>query len=131
MRPRDWLKDIRNLSPEQIIVRHLPPTDRYMFSAAAALQRVLTSGEVLGWRELSGEPKKCIEVVVWTSSLNRGECGLYVCCRLHYGDKQSATSATIFCFYDGTEKSPCFKGKSEAIQAMKKWALTHKTRYTE
>ncbi len=131
MRTRDWLEDLRGLSTEKVIVRHHPSTDRYLFSAAAGLPRVLSEGEAIGWRELNGESKECVELVIWTPPLNRGDCGLYVCGRLYFDAKSSPISATIFCFYDGTEKSPCYKTKDEAIHAMKRWALKHKSHYKE
>ena len=128
---RDWLADLGSLGSERVFIRHNPLTDRYIYNAAAALARVMVEGDLIGWREVPGPYHQSVEAVVWTESLNHGQCGLYTGYRIHYEDDLRPLSASIFCFYDGTGKSPCLKTKREALRHMRKWAITHGVEYME
>ena len=122
---------MNNLAPEKVIIRHHPPTDRYVFNAAAALPSVLLDGEVLGWRAMNASMGTIVEIVIWTPPLNPGQCGHYVCCRLHYDDGSAIGGATVFCFYDGSGRFPCYRTKREAAQAMRSWARNNGAKYLE
>lgn len=131
MRYRNWLKELQRLPAEKIMIRHNPPTDRYVYNAAVALPRILRDGEIIGWRKIPAIDGQKIELVIWAAPLNPGQCGFYVGCRLRYGEDGPALGASIFCFYDGSDKSPCHKTKHEAVQSMRSWACSQGVQYTE
>lgn len=91
----------------------------------------MSDGEVLGWRAVESSDHPIVEVIFWVAPFSLGQCGLYVGCRIHYEDDFRTRSASIFCFYDGTSKSPCFKTRREATKRLKQWAQQHGVQYKE
>jgi hypothetical protein len=94
---------LRTLPSHAIDVIHEPMTPRY----ARAMQMrmwLARSGIIVGQKKISHQAK---EVAVWLENpIGRKRAGLYACFRIYYSEKKGAVSATLFCFYDGTEQSP-------------------------
>lgn len=107
----DWLQELRNLPPNRRAVQHHPETPRYA-RARAKLRYIIERGIFLGIRQhaLSGN---AVEVAVWAPPGHGTGAGYYCCFRLLL-EQEEVAFAVLFCFYDGTERSPGFKGVSAA-----------------
>lgn len=117
MSRRDWLQDVRALPTRAVFVKHEPPTPRYGRAQAKVLY-LLRESEVVGCRE--ADYPGAVEIAAWAPSPSGG-VGYYTCFRLFLGSDQEVEAAVLFCFYDGTEKSPGFK----SAQSAREFAFTH------
>ena len=105
--------DLRNLPAEAISVRHEPMTERY-FRAIDKRKMIARFGISLGARETGSGSSW--EIAIWLQHPTGGRrCGFYANFRVFYSSKGDAVSATLFCFYDGTDKSPCFRTHASAL----------------
>ena len=101
---RDYLSDLRSLPLRQVAVRHEPMTKRYQY-AAEKMERILDNSAYVGMHAVS--LPHVIEVALFLENeRNTKKPGWYSCFRLFYSTDERILSATLFCFYDGTEKSP-------------------------
>ena len=99
--------DLRKLPPETVDVWHKPMTERY-FRAVIKRKMIIKDGIFLGTRQ--PEAKKAKEIAIWLQNPSgRKRCGYYTNFRFFYSTKGEPLSAVLFCFYDGTDKSPCFR----------------------
>lgn len=105
MERRDWLDDIGALPARAVFVMHEPTTPRYG-RAQAKLRYLLRESQVVGHRD--ADYPGAIEIAAWAPSPSGG-VGYYSCFRLFLGSDREVIAAVLFCFYDGTEKSPGFK----------------------
>lgn len=107
-----WIAKLRALGPERIYVQHSPMTPRYG-RAAQKLRYVLRASSVLGQRALVGPDTDAIEIATWAPPQHGRGHGYYACFRIfrHEGEP---SAAVLFCFYDGTDKSPGFKSINAA-----------------
>lgn len=103
---RDWMGELRALPLRQIRIEHNPPSERYGRAFDKRLH-ILQSGHHIGTRSdmADGNP---VEIAVWASPQSGKGCGFYACFRV-WCLNDAIQLALLFCFYDGTEKSPCFK----------------------
>lgn len=108
-----WLDRVRDLPPERVFVQHNPPTARYG-RAQVKLGYVLREAHYLGVREAEGSQTR-LEIATWTRAPSGRGFGYYACFRLYF-DKDVLAAAMLFCFYDGTERSPGFKSLEAALQ---------------
>ena len=109
----DCIAELQALGPEQIFVQHFPMTPRYG-RAAQKLRYILRASSVLGQRAVADPGIDAVEVAVWAPPpYGRGH-GYYVCFRVFMEDGQPS-AAVLFCFYDGTGKSPGFRSMSSAM----------------
>jgi len=109
---RDWMADIKQLPIENIYVQHEPFTPRYS-NALIYLRKLVHFGDCLGFREVI--QNTTIEIAVWLElGTKRRTPGIYCCFRLTYTPEMHLRIAVLFCFYDGTEKSPIFYNKDSA-----------------
>lgn len=107
---RNWMADLRTLPDTHLTVQHNPMSLRYS-RALNKLWLVVRDGQLLGHREMD---RHISEIAVWCNSGVEKRCGYYACFRIFYDKIDNASSAIMFCFYDGTEKSPCMKSVSSA-----------------
>lgn len=112
-RDRDWLSEIRALPKSRVFVEHNPPTPRYG-RASAKLAYLLRHANLLGWRQVSDSDER-VEIGVWAQNAEGRGPGYYACFRL-YLDGDVVSLALLFCFYDGTEKSPGFRSLEAATE---------------
>ena len=94
------------------IVLHQPETARYQ-RAREKFDYLLTAAVVLGVRQQSPEVAS-EEIAIWAPSANGQSSGNYACVRLYY-ESLELTLAVLFCFYDGTERSPGFRSEGAAL----------------
>ena len=106
----NWLEQIRNLLPHQLAVEHQPETPRYS-RARSKLRHIVNRGKYLGKRE---EKERTLEIAVWTPPEHGRGTGYYCCFRVYFKDDE-LLYAVLFCFYDGTEKSPGFRSFESAL----------------
>lgn len=112
-RTRDWLAEVRKLPKAMVFVQHNPATPRYG-RALAKLGYVLRESIGLGVRRSEGTTGS-VEIASWSPNPDGLGYGYYSCFRLYLdGAQDQVVSAVLFCFYDGTEKSPGFRTLSSA-----------------
>ena len=113
----DWLGALRELPLDLVSVAHQPMTPRY---SRALNKRIYLLREGIQLGERSADYKQAIEIALFEENPNGNKnSGFYACVRIFLDEKRSVLSAVIFCFYDGTEKSPGFK----SVEAALKYAL--------
>ena len=110
MERRDWLHDVRALPARSVFVRHEPPTPRYG-RAQAKLRYLLRESVVIGRRD--ADYPGAVEIAAWARPPSGG-FDYYSCFRLFLGDEREIMMTVLFCFYDGTEKSPGFRSARSA-----------------
>lgn len=98
-----WLDEVRKLPRERVFVQHNPPTPRYG-RAQAKLGYLLEASTLVGVRPHETLPH-CFEVAAWAPRPEGRGHGYYTCFRL-FLERDNVTLALLFCFYDGTERSP-------------------------
>lgn len=103
----DWLEWLRGLGGDQLFVAHEPLTPRYE-RAGLRLPYLLRTATLLGERD--GETDGSIEIATWSPPPTGRGPGLYACFRIF----RRQSLCVLFCFYDGTEKSPAIKSISGA-----------------
>ncbi len=103
---------------------------RYTSELAAALWEVQNLGSLLGWRAIETAPSftKSIEAVIFVEPIEGKICGSYVGIRFHYHES-ILSNATIFCFYNGRLKSPCFATTIKALDWMAQIETRHNFNY--
>ena len=69
-----------------------------------------------------------LEVVFFAPPARGRECGNYFGTRFHFR-KTILQTVTIFCFYNGQDKSPCFCDRSQAMLWLRKIGEKHQTIY--
>lgn len=106
-----WLEKIEKLSLRQRAVQHEPETPRYS-RARSKLRYVVDHGQYLGERRAEGRRRE-IEIAVWTPPERGREPGYYGCFRIYFKGEE-VIFAVLFCFYDGTERSPGFRSIESA-----------------
>jgi len=104
---------VRGLPARRIFVEHEPDTPRYQ-RARDCLDVILSQGLPLGVRRIADEPDAPQELALWVPPLSGRGSGAYVCLRV-YSHEAEVTVAVLFCFYDGTEKSPVFRSYDAAV----------------
>jgi hypothetical protein len=108
----DWLARLRSLGPDQVFVRHVPMTPRYG-RAAQKLRYVLRASTVLGVRATARHGTDAVEIATWAPAPSGPGHGYYACFRI-FLEGGRPSSAVLFRFYDGTDKSPGFKSLDSA-----------------
>ncbi len=109
---QSWLEALRALPPTHVYVQHEPPTPRYG-RAQAKLRHIVRASHFLGWRPGRGSGEGAVDIALWCPPPHGRGYGYYTCFRLlRSGD--DVLAAILFCFYDGTAKSPGFKSRSAA-----------------
>ena len=102
-----------------------------MEAARIAQSEVVERGEVIAWRKIESNFFQSFEVIFFcppqAGSGNR-PCGLYVGTRFHFESKEDY-SITIFCFYSGVDKSPCFKQLGEAFHWLDQVEVKYNIKY--
>jgi hypothetical protein len=92
-------------------VHHHPLTARYT-RASQKLAYIIDNSVFLGQRPDPERPHAML-IAVWAPpSTGRGS-GFYACFRIRHADG-AATSATLYCFYDGADGSPSLKSVEAA-----------------
>lgn len=107
----DWLEELCNVPRGRVFVQHEPETPRYG-RARAKLRYILGHGTVLGARRHT--ESAAVEVAVWAPPSTGLGHGYYACFRLVRAPA-SEVYALLFCFYDGTERSPGFRSAAAAL----------------
>lgn len=108
----DWLGSLRAMPLDLVGVSHEPMTFRYSRAFDKRLY-LLREGILLGVR--SASYKQSLEIALFAEHPNgNSKHGYYACFRIFLSDENSVLSAVLFCFYDGTEKSPGFKKRDAA-----------------
>lgn len=101
---RDYFSDLRSLPATRVGVRHDPMTQRYQY-AAEKLERIVGDSVYVGFNLVS--LPHVIEIALFLENRrSTKKPGWYTCFRLFYAADEQILSATLFGFYDGTEKSP-------------------------
>jgi hypothetical protein len=120
LREVDWLFAINALHQDgQFAIQHEPAdTPRYEM-ARTQYPYVLRCSKLLGIRPAVGHEDYAIELATWCPSPTGLRCGFYCVIRVVL-DGGNPRWATLFCFWDGTYGSPCFREFSSA----KAFALT-------
>ncbi len=104
-REEDWLARLQELPADQVFVQHEPPTARYG-RAQAKLAYLIREAHYLGCR--ATDRADATEIAIWARpSAGRGY-GYYACFRFFVRGEEPMV-AVLFCFYDGTDRSPGFK----------------------
>ena len=111
-REEDWLARLQELPAEHVFVRHEPPTPRYG-RAQAKLPYLIREAMFVGSRTTSRSD--AWEIATWARAGSGRGYGYYSCFRL-FVQSDRPTVAVLFCFYDGTERSPGFKSFDAAAQ---------------
>jgi hypothetical protein len=113
----DWLSALRSLPLASRAVHHHPLTARYS-RASQKLAFIIDNSVFLGQKPDPERPHAML-IAVWTPpSTGRGS-GYYACFRIRYADG-AAMSATLYCFYDGTDGSPSLKSEETALHLARK-----------
>jgi len=105
-----FLAEIRRIyAADLLIVKHEPETPRYN-RATTLLGYIVRESEVLGRKSAVGH-KDAVEVAMWAKNPRGKGCGLYTVTRMFQNgnSKPGFASATLFCCWDGNDKSHCFK----------------------
>ena len=107
----DWFSALLSLPPTRRTVRHRPLTPRYA-RANQKLSYLVRNSVFLG-QQPDPERQNAVLVATWApASTGRGS-GFYACFRIRHADGK-ATSAILYCFYDGRDGSPSFKSEESA-----------------
>lgn len=110
----NWLDTLRELPLDLVGVAHQPMTLRYSRAFDKRIY-LLREGILLG--ERSASYRQAIEIAIFAENPNSNKKpGYYACLRIFLDEKKAVLSAVIFCFYDGTEKSPGFKSVHSALK---------------
>jgi len=110
----DWLGSLRKLPLDLVSVAHQPITPRYSRALDKRIY-LLREGVLLG--ERSTGYKQAVEVAIFAENPNGNKKpGYYACLRIFLDEKKAVSSAVVFCFYDGTERSPGFKSVDSALK---------------
>lgn len=104
---------MRRLSSDRVFVQHNPPTPRYG-RAQAKLSWILKTSTSLGLRPHESAADR-VELSLWAPNPEGRGHGYYACFRLFF-ESEVVTAAMLFCFYDGTEKSPGFRTLISALE---------------
>lgn len=107
-----WLELLRQLPPDRRAVVHKPPTERYGI-AYQKLHYVVRNALFLGTQPDAERPGSFL-LAVWASPSDGRGFGYYCCFRLYF-EEGDITFAAMYCFYDGTRKSPGFKTFDAAL----------------
>ena len=108
----DALASLRSLPAASRIVSHRPETPRYA-RARVQLAYVVSRSVALGVRAGEAGLPVAVEIALWVSPPSGRGYGFYSCFRL-LRDAGVVTAAVLFCFYDGTERSPGFRTETAA-----------------
>lgn len=107
----DWFSALRHLPTTSRGVHHHPLTARYT-RASQKLAYIIDNSVFLGQKP-DPERRHAVLIAVWAPpSTGRGS-GFFACFRIRHSDGV-ATSATLYCFYDGTDGSPSLKSEETA-----------------
>ena len=110
----NWLGVLKELPLDLVSVAHQPMTPRYSRALDKRIY-LLREGVLLG--ERSASFKQAVEIALFAENPNGNKKpGYYACVRIFLDEKRTVLSAVIFCFYDGTEKSPGFKNVDAALK---------------
>jgi hypothetical protein len=110
----NWLDALQKLPLDLVSVAHQPMTPRYSRAIDKRIY-LLREGVLLG--ERSASYKQAVEVALFAENPNGNKKpGYYAGVRIFLDEKKTVLSAVIFCFYDGTEKSPGFKNVDAAFK---------------
>jgi hypothetical protein len=108
----DYLTGLLALPLDAVGVSHEPMSLRYGRAFDKRIY-VLREAVLLGVREQIIQQTP--EIAIFAAHPNSNKApGYYVCLRLFLDKDHNVLSAVIFCFYDGTEKSPGFKSLETA-----------------
>ena len=100
-----WTQAVR-LPRRLFFVLHEPETERYA-RAREYLKFLKESGKLLGQR-IPADEIDGLEVALWAPPPDGRGPGFYFCVRLYF-DEGKVSLARLFCFYDGSERSPGFR----------------------
>jgi len=109
---QQWLSELQGLPEDRVFVQHEPPTPRYG-RAQAKLCYVVRKSYCLGSRESPEHGEGAMDIALWCPPPQGRGYGYYTCFRI-FQSEDEVVAAVLFCFYDGTEKSPGFKSRSAA-----------------
>ena len=108
----DWLEELRRLAPDQRAVWHQPETPRYA-KARQKLAYLIRAAQLLGCQP-DPERSESTLVAVWAPPERGSGTGYYGCFRV-FTEEKRPVFAVLYCFYDGTERSPGFKSLGAAV----------------
>jgi hypothetical protein len=108
----DWWEAVKELPDTNRFVAHEPETPRYA-RARQKLRYLLRKAVYLGISHTSRGDDGRIEIAVWAAPDQGRGPGYYGCFRL-FVESGVVTGAVLFCFYDGTEKSPRLSSLQDA-----------------
>lgn len=110
----NWLAALNELPLDLVSVAHQPMTPRYSRALDKRIY-LIREGVLLG--ERSASYNNAVEIALFAENPNGSKKpGFYACIRLFLDEKKTVLSAVIFCFYDGTEKSPGYKCVDSALK---------------
>ncbi len=108
----NWKQILQQLTPDACFVEHHPLTPRYE-RAANKIEYLLENALVLGVREADSKQAGCREIAIWAPEPTRRRDGYYACFRV-FLDDGAPSFAVLYCFYDGTDRSPGLRSAETA-----------------
>jgi hypothetical protein len=110
----NWLTVLQSLNRAGcLVVKHEPDDTARYERARTQLPFVLKRSHILGTRFSVGHEDYAIDVACWCQSPAGRACGFFTVFRV-IADANAPSWATMFCFWDGTDSSPCFRGTDSA-----------------
>lgn len=110
----DWILALRAVPPEWCIVSHQPETPRYA-RARQKLRHLVHGSELVG-HQVDLERVRTHQIAVWAAPHSRRDPGYHDCFRITLDQHGAPDRAVLFCFYDGSDRSPSFRS-AEAARA--------------
>lgn len=103
-------------------VQHEPWTPRYD-RASQKMDYVIREARYLGARPTALPDPLRLELAVWARHPAGHGCGYHACFRLFLNDDHQSVYSAMFCFYDGTDASPCIKSYDAAAQLARSYGF--------
>jgi hypothetical protein len=114
-----WNQILTRLSAlGSLIIAHEPEDTRRYQRARTQVRYVLRVSVPVGMRPAVGHEDYALEVMMWCRAPDGRRCGVYTVFRIVISEEEPVF-ATLFCFWDGTDASACFKD----LQSAKAYAL--------
>ena len=101
---------------DKFVVEHVPNSKRYN-RAESLLSYIVKHSTVLATKKSDERNREnAVEVALWSRNPRGQGCGLYVVVRLFFEKETSSRPywGELFCFYDGSDKSPCLRSCENA-----------------
>lgn len=109
-----WRQVLASLSDSgSLIIAHEPEDTRRYQRARTQIRYVIRVSIPVGVRPAVGHEEYAFEVMMWCPAPDGRRCGIYTVFRVVIFEGE-AVFATLFCFWDGTDRSACFKDMQSA-----------------